>query len=63
MFEREEITLAVGDRIRFTKNVKHRGQKFLNNEIRTGSELIRARSYSIKARLFALGPLCISTRE
>jgi len=26
---------AVGDRIRFTKNVKHRGQKFLNNELRT----------------------------
>src|ERR1700733_1651872 len=24
-----------GDRIRFTKNVKHRGQKFLNNEVRT----------------------------
>src|SRR5262249_8727848 len=23
------------DRIRFTKNVKHRGQKFLNNELRT----------------------------
>jgi hypothetical protein len=35
VFEREEITLAIGDRIRFTKNVKHRGQKFLNNELRT----------------------------
>jgi hypothetical protein len=35
VFEREKITLAVGDRIRFTKNVKHRGQKFLNNELRT----------------------------
>jgi hypothetical protein len=56
VFEREEITLAVGDRIRFTKNVKHRGQKFLNNELRT---VVRID----KARLFALGPLCISTRE
>jgi hypothetical protein len=27
--------LAIGDRIRFTKNVRHRGQKFLNNELRT----------------------------
>jgi conjugative relaxase-like TrwC/TraI family protein len=35
VFEREKITLAIGDRIRFTKNVKHRGQKFLNNELRT----------------------------
>jgi hypothetical protein len=35
VFEREEITLSIGDRIRFTKNVKHRGQKFLNNELRT----------------------------
>jgi hypothetical protein len=32
---REKITLAVGDRIRFTKNVKHHGHKFLNNELRT----------------------------
>src|ERR1700693_5995486 len=35
VFEREKITLAIGDRIRFTKNVKHRGQKFLNSELRT----------------------------
>jgi hypothetical protein len=35
VFEREKITLAVGDRIRFTKNVKHRSQNFLNNELRT----------------------------
>jgi hypothetical protein len=35
VFEREKIQLAVGDRIRFTKNVKHRGEKFLNNELRT----------------------------
>ena len=35
VFEREKITLSIGDRIRFTKNVKHREQKFLNNELRT----------------------------
>ncbi len=35
VFEREKIRIAIGDRIRFTKNVKHRGQKFLNNELRT----------------------------
>ena len=34
VFEREKIT-AIGERIRFTKNVKHRGHKFLNNELRT----------------------------
>ena len=34
VFEREKITLTVGDRILCTKNVKHRGQKFLNNELR-----------------------------
>src|SRR5260370_20471381 len=32
---REKIDIAIGDQIRFTKNVKHRGQKFLNNELRT----------------------------
>ena len=35
MFEREKITLSIGDPIRFTKNVKHRGHRFLNNELRT----------------------------
>jgi ATP-dependent exoDNAse (exonuclease V) alpha subunit len=34
VFEREKITLSSGDRIRFTKNVKHHGQKFLNNDLR-----------------------------
>jgi hypothetical protein len=34
-FERQEITLSIGDRIRSTKNVKHRRQKFLNNELPT----------------------------
>ncbi len=35
VFERDKIALAIGDLIRFTKNVKYRGQKFLNNELRT----------------------------
>ena len=35
MFERKQIALSIGDRIRFTKNVKRRGQKFFNNELRT----------------------------
>jgi len=35
VFEREKICIAIGDRIRFTKNVKHREQKLLNNELRT----------------------------
>ena len=39
VFEREKIALSIGDRIRFTKNVKHRGHKFLNNELRTGGRL------------------------
>jgi hypothetical protein len=35
VFEREKITLSIGDRVRFTINVKHRRHKFLNNELRT----------------------------
>jgi plastocyanin len=35
VFERKEITLSIGDRVRFTKNSKHQGHKFLNNELRT----------------------------
>ena len=35
LFERERIALSIGDRIRFTKNIKHCGYKFLNNELRT----------------------------
>ena len=35
MFERQKITLSIGDRIRFTKNVKRLGHKFVNNELRT----------------------------
>src|SRR3984893_5826603 len=29
------IMLSIADRVRFTKNVKRRGQQFLNNELRT----------------------------
>jgi hypothetical protein len=35
VFERKQIALSIGDGIRFTKNVKRRGQKFFNNELRT----------------------------
>ena len=35
VFQRERIALLIGDRVRFTKNVKFRGQRFLNNELRT----------------------------
>jgi hypothetical protein len=35
VFQREKIMLSIGDRVRFTKNVKRRGQQFLNNELRT----------------------------
>ena len=31
VFEREKIAMAIGDRIRFTKNVKHRGQTMVLN--------------------------------
>jgi hypothetical protein len=34
LFERKELALSIGDRVRFTKNVKHRGQRFLKNEMR-----------------------------
>jgi hypothetical protein len=34
VFERETIQVAAGDRIRFTKNLRHRGRRFLNNEVR-----------------------------
>jgi len=35
VFKRDEIAFSIGDRVRFTKNLKHRGQKFLNNDLRT----------------------------
>jgi hypothetical protein len=31
----EKINIVIEDRIRFAKNVKHRGQNFLNKELRT----------------------------
>jgi hypothetical protein len=63
VFEREKITLAVGDRIRFTKNVKQRGQKFLNNELRTVVSIDEGKIIFDKGEIVALTPLCISTRE
>jgi ATP-dependent exoDNAse (exonuclease V) alpha subunit len=39
VFERQKITLSIGDRVRFTKNVKGSGHKFLNNELRTVIEI------------------------
>jgi hypothetical protein len=36
VFELERTALPIGDWIRFTKNVKHRGQNFPNNELWTG---------------------------
>jgi hypothetical protein len=35
VFKRDEIAFSIGDRVRFTKNLKHRGQEFLNNDLRT----------------------------
>jgi len=35
VFKRENIRLSIGDGVRFTKNVKHHRQEFLNNELRT----------------------------
>jgi hypothetical protein len=35
VFERKQIALLIGDRTRFTKKIKRRGQKFFNNELRT----------------------------
>jgi plastocyanin len=34
VFEMKTITLSIGDRVRFTENVKHRGQNFLNSDMR-----------------------------
>ena len=39
IFKRQTIALSTGDRVRFTRNVKNRGQKFLNNELRTVVEI------------------------
>ena len=47
VFEREQIWLAIGDRILF-ENVKHRRQKFLNNGLGKWPALMMAKSYSIR---------------
>jgi hypothetical protein len=63
VFEREKITLAIGDWIRFTKNVKHRGQKFLNNELRTVVSINDGKIIFDKGEIVRNGTLCILTRE
>jgi hypothetical protein len=64
VFEREKIPLAIGDRVRFTKNAETAGTK-VSSITSSGpwSPLMMARSYSIKARLFATARLFLSTRE
>jgi len=52
VFERQKITLSIGDRIRFTKNVKQRGHRFLNNELRTVVGIDEGKIIFDKARLF-----------
>src|ERR1700726_4198251 len=47
--------LAIGDRIRFTKNVKHCGQKFLNNELRTVVSIDEAKITFDKGEIFCKG--------
>jgi hypothetical protein len=39
VFVRQKITLSIGDRIRFTENVKRREHKFVNEELRTVIEI------------------------
>jgi hypothetical protein len=58
--------LSSGDRVRFTKNVKRRGQQFLNNELRTvvgidDSKIIFDKGELV--RLFAMAPLFPSISE
>jgi hypothetical protein len=63
VFTRESIALSIGDRIRFTNNVKHRGQKFLNNELRTVISIDEDKIIFDKGEIVRNGALCISTRE
>jgi hypothetical protein len=53
---------VIGDRIRFTKNVKGRGHKFLNNQLRTVIDIEDGKIIFDKARSYAMAPLFISTR-
>ena len=55
LFERQKITLSIGDRIRFTKNVKHRGQTFLNNELRTVVSIDEAKIIFDKGEIVRTG--------
>ena len=55
VFERQKITLSIGDRIRFTKNVKGRGHKFLNNELRTVTEIEEGRIIFDKGEIIRNG--------
>ena len=64
MFERKQIALSIGDRIRFTKNVKRRGQKFFNNELRTVIGIDEGRIIFDKGEMLRNGSApCISIRE
>ena len=63
VFEREKITLAIGDRIRLTKNVKQRGQKFLNNELRTVVSIDDSKITFDKGEIVRTGAALLSTRE
>ena len=63
VFEREKITLAIGDRIRFTKNVKHCRRKFLNNELRTVVGIDESKTIFDKGEIIRTAPVFISTRE
>jgi hypothetical protein len=56
-------SLSISDPIRFTKNVKGRGHKFLNNELRTVIDIEDGKIIFDKARSLAMAPLFISTRE
>jgi hypothetical protein len=55
LFDRQKITLSIGDRIRFTKNVKHRGQTLLNNELRTVVSIDEAKITFDKGEIFRKG--------
>jgi ATP-dependent exoDNAse (exonuclease V) alpha subunit len=50
MFDRKELGLSIGDRVRFTKNVKRHGHKFLNNELRKVVSLDEGRILFDKAQ-------------
>jgi len=63
VFERKQIALSIGDRIRFTKNVKRRGQKFFNNELRTVIGIDEGRIIFDKGEMLRNGSACISIRE